>query len=761
MGRFKLIYVIVVLLSISCAKKEQEHASLTAFVNPFIGTDGPGNTYPGATVPFGMVQLSPDIGIPGWDRIAGYYYQDSIITGFSHTHLSGTGAGDLYDILVMPTNNRFSKKIKDNNFKPFSSFSHDKEMASPGYYTVDLLDYGIKSEVTATKRVGIHQYTFPKDDSTKIHIDLGYALNWDKPIDTHIEKVNDSVIRGHRMSTGWARNQRLYFEMHFSKPFKSYKIIDDKTQDTKPFGGISHKMILNYSTEDDEKIIVKTGLSTTSCKAANEAIRKEANHFNFDVYKAKATLVWEKELQKIKIKTNNEDEKTVFYTMLYQSMLAPTLLSDVDGSYKAANDATGNYKEEQDTIATAIGFDRYDTFSLWDTFRAAHPLFTIIHPERTSDMVKSLLAHYKETGVLPVWSMQGSETNMMIGYHAVPVIVDAYFKGVDFDALLAYEACKNSAMIDDRDIDTYKVLGYVPVHEGHENWSVSKTLEYAYDDWCIAMFAKDLGREKDFEYFIERSNSWKNLYNETSSWIQPKDSTNSFLPNFEAKAYSPYFCESNAWHYYWFVPQNIDELINKTGGKERFEQKLDSMFSYYPEPIDKLPLFSTGMIGQYAHGNEPSHHVAYLYNHIDKPSKTQKLVRQILEKQYKNEPNGHCGNEDCGQMSSWYVLSAMGFYPVNPAQGVYHLGAPLFEEASIALSDNKSFKILASNHSKENKYVEKIMLNGKPLNRIFITHEEVIQGGVLEFAMAKKPNDSVFGKAVLPEPNKVYFNDNQ
>lgn len=754
MAKLKWTYIIVLLLSISCVKKEKAYLSLTTFVNPFIGTDGPGNTYPGATVPFGMVQLSPDIGIPGWDRIAGYYYQDSIITGFSHTHLTGTGAGDLYDVLVMPTNSRFSKKIEENNFKPFSSFSHHQEAASAGYYTVDLLDYGIKAELTATRRVGIHQYTFPKDNNTKIHIDLGYAMNWDKPLDTHIEKVNDSVIRGHRMSTGWARNQRLYFEMHFSKAFKSQEIIDDKADSLS--GGINHKIILNYSTVEGEKIVIKTGLSTTSYKAAREAIEKETHGFDFEAHKIKADSAWENQLQKIKIESDDTNQKTIFYTMLYQSMLAPTLLSDIGGDYKAANDIHGNYIEGQDSIAKALGFDRYDTFSLWDTFRAAHPLYTILHPERTSHMVKSLLAHYSETGVLPVWSMQGSETYMMIGYHAVPVIVDAYFKGIDFDADIAYQACKNSAMVDDRQIDSYKKLGYVPVDTHHENWSVSKTMEYAYDDWCIAMFAKDLGKEADYNYFLKRSGNWKNIHNEKTSWVQPKNKDNEFLPDFVAKAYTPYFCESNAWQYYWFVPQNIDALIDKTGGKKRFEQKLDSMFSYYPEPKDKLPLFSTGMIGQYAHGNEPSHHVAYLYNYLNKPSKTQKLIRQILEEQYKNEPNGHCGNEDCGQMSSWYIFSSLGFYPVNPAQGIYHIGVPLFKEASIKLSENKKFKISTSNFSKENKYIENITLNGKLLNRIYITHKEIMSGGALEFTMSNEPNDAIYTNPTLPEPNKVY-----
>lgn len=753
------IYIIIVMAFGACNKykttKTDTNKMLVNYVNPFIGTDGPGNTYPGATVPYGMVQLSPDIGIPGWDRIAGYYYQDSIITGFSHTHLSGTGAGDLYDILVMPTNSRFNKRIEANNFKPFSSFNHDQEKAFPGYYSVDLLDYGIKAELTATKRVGIQRYTFPKDGDSQIHIDLGYSLNWDKPTETYLEKVNDTTIQGYRMSTGWARNQKVYFQMQFSKPFDTHNYFKNDTLKIYPIKG-NTKIVLKYQTLDDEQIIIKTGLSSTSCDAAAYAIKMETTGFDFDYQQEKTTLIWENQLKKINIKSEDEDKKSVFYTMMYQSMLAPTLFSDYGGTYKAANDENGNYKKGVNPIARARGFNRYDTFSLWDTYRASHPLYTILQPQLVPDMIKSLLAHYDETGELPVWSMQGSETDMMIGYHAVPVIVDAYFKGFKFNAEVAFKACKESAMVNDRQIDIYRNKGYIPVDKHHENWSVSKTMEYAFDDWCIAMFAQALGKLEDYNYFIKHSENWKNLYNEKNSWFQPKDDKGDFITPFIPKEYSPYFCESNAWQYYWYVPHDVGTLIQKTGGAKRFEQKLDSMFSYYPEPTDKLPVFSTGMIGQYAHGNEPSHHVAYLYNYLKKPSKTQKLVRNILENQYKNEPNGHCGNEDCGQMSSWYIFNALGFYPVNPAQGAYQLGAPLFKEATIQLQNNKTFKVVAVNHASNNIYVESITLNGQVLDRLYITHKEIINGGVLEFKMTDTPNDALFDKARMPQQNNIY-----
>ena len=728
---FIILFFSIFLLNCQGTKELVSQVKLTSFVNPFIGTDGPGNTYPGATVPFGMVQLSPDIGISGWDRISGYFYQDSIISGFSHMHLSGTGAGDLYDILVMPTNSRFSKRIETNNLKPFSSFSHEKETASPGYNSVDLLDYGIKAELTATERTGIHRYTFPKDESSQIHIDLGYALNWDSPTETHLKVIDDRTIEGYRKSSGWAKDQRVYFVIKLSKPFKNYKLFKNNAETSSPVTDKNTKIILNYSTSEKEQIVLKTGISTANIEGAYKSLEFEAPNFDFDAVKNDATNKWEQQLGKIHITIADETKKKIFYTMLYQSMLAPTLLSDHDGNYKGANNKTMNAK----------GFDRYDTFSLWDTYRAAHPLYTIIHPNRVSDMMNSLLAHYKETGLLPVWSLQGNETNMMIGYHAVPVIVDAYFKGIEnFDIKLAYEACIKSATDHSRQIDTYMKLGYVPVDEKEENWSVSKTLEYAYDDWCIAQFAKALGKSEDYNTFLKRSENWRNVYDAKSNFMRPKLTDGTFVTNFVPKEYSVYFCESNAWQYFWSVQHNIEGITAIVGGNEKLSEKLDTMFSLNPLPEDKLPIFSTGMIGQYAHGNEPSHHVAYLYNYIGKPWKTQKLIREILETQYKNEPNGHCGNEDCGQMSSWYVFNALGFYPVNPAQGVYAFGSPIVDTALIHLENGKTFNVKALNNNSKNIYIQSVTLNGKAINRNYITHKEIMNGGVLVFTMGKSPN---------------------
>ena len=684
-------------------QKELPKKQLTKYVNPFIGTDGTGNTYPGAMTPFGMVQLSPDIGIPGWDRISGYFYPDSIITGFSHTHLSGTGAGDLYDVLIMPTNSRFNERIEANNHLPFSYFSHKHETATAGYYSVDLLSYGIKAELTATPRVGVQRYTFPKDEQSKITIDLGYSINWDKPTETYLKVVDNTTLEGYRFSTGWARNQKVYFVIKLSTPFADKEFTEEKEN------GKSNrsKIVLRYATADNEAIVVKTALSMHSIAEAYKNMEVEAPHFAFDDYRETARNLWEKQLQKITVEGGTEEQKTIFYTMLYQSMLAPNLFSDIDAPEK-----------------------RYDTFSLWDTFRAAHPLYTLLHREASAHFISSFLAHYRENGTLPVWSMQGGETNMMIGYHAVPIIVDAYFKKIPMDIPLAYEACKQSAMVNEREIDLYKQYGYVPydLDKSDENWSVSKTLEYAYDDWCIAQFAKSLGKEQDEAYFAKRAENWRNLFDEKTTFFRPKDSKGQFIKPFNPKDYSKYFCESNAWHYRWFVPQNIEGLRDAMGGIKAFEQKLDSMFTLAVTADEKLPIFSTGMIGQYVHGNEPSHHVAYLYHFTAHPEKATQRVTQILNTQYKNTPDGHCGNEDCGQMSSWYVLSALGLYPLNPADSRYYLSEPLFDKATLHLENGKTFTIEKRKDSKA-----KTLLNDKPLSRGYITYEEIIAGGHLEF----------------------------
>ncbi|MDF1547816.1 MAG: GH92 family glycosyl hydrolase [Bacteroidales bacterium] len=728
------VYVIIILsifLSCNGIDNKQSEEKLISYVNVFVGTDGPGNTYPGVTLPFGMVQLSPDNGLGGWDRIAGYYWQDSTIAGFSHKHLTGTGAGDLYDILVMPLNSRFSEDLwpKQIDYRPYSKFNHDKEKAHPGYYAVDLLSSVIKAELTATQRVGFHRYTFPADDSSKILIDLGYALNWDSPTDTYLEIQDNNTIIGYRKSTGWAKDQREYFVAKFSKPIEKVDLFENNQviQNTHAKAQKT-KAMLHFKTTDNEQVLIKLALSSTSIEGAQKNLESELPGWDFDKAVADAEETWEKQLACIKIK-GTDYQKEVFYTNLYHCFLTPSLHSDVDGKLKAADG----------TIKQAIGYKRYDTFSLWDTYRTAHPLYTLVCPDNVSDFIASFLGHYDETGLLPVWSMAGNETNMMIGYHAVPVIVDAYFKGIKMDVEKAYEACKQTAKSNAWDLEEYKKYGYVPAdgkNKGH--WSVSKTLEYAYDDWCIAQFAKALNKEEDYQYFTLRSTNWEKLYDKSSTFFRPRNKNGKFISNFIPKEYTEYFCESNAWQYFWAIPQDIDSLVNMLG-KKAFTAKLDSMFNYYPLADDKLPIFSTGMIGQYAHGNEPSHHVAYLFNYIDKPWRTQELVNQIITTQYSNKPNGYCGNEDCGQMSAWLVCSAMGIYPVNPANGIYDLTSPWVESAEIQLPEGKKFTIKTVNHSDENIYIQEILLNGKSYNKLSISHQQIMAGGDLVFILGKKP----------------------
>ena len=722
-----LAFCLAVLGLFACSKESGNgEKKFTSYVNTFDGTDGPGNTYPGAVVPFGMVQLSPDNGLPGWDRIAGYFWQDSTIAGFSHTHLSGTGAGDMYDLLIMPINSRFTESLTpDGDYRPYSKFTHERETASPGYYKVDLLSSGITAELTTTKRVGFHRYTFPKDTASKIILDLGYKLNWDNPYDTKIIVENDFTISGYRKSNGWAKDQQIYFTIQFSKTFDYFELQQSgEPSENREVRGTKTKFVAHFPTREKEQILLKVALSYSSIEEAKRNMIAELPNWDFDATRQQADEEWNKALSKIEIE-GSEEEKELFYTNLYHVYLTPSLLSDVDGRYIGA--------DRKEYIA--VGFDRYDTFSLWDTYRAAHPLYTILCPDKVTDFVQSFLSHYDETGLLPVWSLAGNESNMMIGYHAVPVIVDAYFKGIEMDVEKAYLACKESAMESGRQIPEYMQLGYVPAQAEGENWSVSKTLEYAFDDWCIAQFAKALNKQSDYKYFLKRGENWKHLYDSKSTFFRPKDAKGQFLAPFDSKAYTNYFCESNAWQYFWYVPQDIPEFI-KTVGEKRFAAKLDSMFIYYTEKDDDLPIFSTGMIGQYAHGNEPSHHVAYLYNYIGKPKKTQKMVRRIINTQYSTKPDGYCGNEDCGQMSAWLVFSSLGMYPVNPANGVYDLTSPSVDRAVIHLPNGKTFTVSTENQGKMNYCIKKVLLNGVEYNKSAITHHHLMKGGELHFVLS-------------------------
>lgn len=734
----KISYMLFVLVSfmalapVACTTTT-DTTDYSELVNPFIGTDFTGNTYPGAQVPFGMVQLSPDNGLSGWDRIAGYYYPDSTIAGFSHTHLSGTGAGDLYDISFMPVT--FPVRESESPLGIHSRFSHDRECASAGYYRVWLDDYDINVELTATERCGIQRYTFPGGKAAII-LNLAKAMNWDSTQDSGINIVDSTTITGYRFSDGWARDQKIWFATRFSQPWDSISF------DTKPIIqkgdtiGQGTVAWLYFTPTEGGQIVVSTALSCTAEKGALANLYSEAPENDFNLYRENARDKWNTELSKIRVTGHNKNDIVNFYTALYHSMLAPTIYCDVDGSYRGPDK----------NIHNTSGRVNYSTFSLWDTFRASHPLFTITQPERTPDMVKSLIDFGQQNGRLPVWNMHASETDMMIGHHAIPVIVDAWMKGEagDIDADEVLELCMATANNDNyRRVGDYRRLGYVPYdipdEEHSEEWSLSKTLEYAYDDYCIAVLADSLGRKDIAEEFYLRSQNYRNVFNPETGFMQPRSSSGKFIDNFNLEEYSRHICESNAWQYLWSVQHDIDGLISLTGGKEHFLTKLNSMMTTNSADTSGLPIFSTGMIGQYVHGNEPSHHVIYLYNKAGRPDKTQFYVSKVMNELYRNEPSGLCGNEDCGQMSAWYAFSALGFYPINPVGGIYEIGTPMFDKAEIYLPDGKKFTVNAHELSKKNIYVKSIKVNGTPYNKSYITHDMIVNGATIDMEMGPSP----------------------
>lgn len=724
----KIFPILSITLCVACSSGSDSSRDLTQYVNPFIGTDYTGNTYPGATVPFGMVQLSPDNGLPGWDRIAGYYYPDSTIAGFSHTHLTGTGAGDLYDISFMPVTIPFIEA--DAPLGLHSKFSHNEEKAEAGYYQVRLSDYDINVELTATDRCGIQRYTFPKASSA-VFLNLAKAMNWDFTMDSEIQIVDSVTVRGYRMSEGWAPDQRVYFVAQFSKPFTEAYM--DTTSIYYPadkrYTGKGTIARFDFNTEAGEQILVRTAISGVDYAGAMKNLKAEATHWDFDKYRSDAKSKWNTELSKVEAVSQDTDALTNFYTALYHTMTAPTLFSDVDGRYFGADKK----------IHQTTGWNNYSTFSLWDTYRAAHPLYTYTQPSRVNDMIESFLAHYREHGMLPVWNFYGNETDMMIGYHSVPVIAEAYLKGIgSFDAKEALEACIATANKDQyRAIGTYKKLGYVPFDQ--EGESVSKTLEYAFDDFCIARMAEKMGHQAVADEFYKRAGFYKNQFNPATGFMQPRDSKGNWISGFDAKDYTEHITESNGWQYLWSVQHDVTGLRNLMGGKEAMLSKLDSMFTFVPATDEELPIFSTGMIGQYAHGNEPSHHVIYLYNEVDRPDKTQEYTAEVMHNLYLNTPAGLCGNEDCGQMSAWYVFSAMGFYPVNPVALQYEIGTPLFPETKLHLENGKTFTVKAPAVSKTNKYIRSVKVNGKTYAHSYLTHEQIMEGATVEFEMTDTP----------------------
>jgi len=737
----KKLFLLIFLLSISISAQR----NLTQFVNPFMGTNGHGHVYPGATVPFGMVQLSPDNGRGGWDWCSGYNYSDSLIAGFSHTHLSGTGIGDLCDISFMPTalpKNFDESKLSQQKFQ--TKFSHKNEKAEPGFYTVTL-DNKVKVELTAALRSGIQRYTFPKNSDAYVQLDLGFAINWDSPVETYIKIESPTRIVGYRLSKGWAEDQRVYFVSEFSKPFLLHWLGNDTTL---PQGGteFKSKKVKAVFKFDFNQVLIRTAISSVSIENAKANLAADKADQSFETIRTAALKQWNKELNKIQVKSKDKNLLVTFYTSFYRTMLAPVIFSDADGGYKSPD--KNAHKAE--------GYTKYSIFSLWDTFRAAHPLYTIAQPERISDMINSMLAHYREYGLLPVWELDGNETNCMIGYHAIPVIADAILKGFKgFDVNEAFTAMKLSAMQDQFGLKEYRELGYVPADKVNE--SVSRTLEYAYDDWCIAQVAKHMSAEQDYKYYSARSEYYRNLFDPTTGFMRGKLNDGKWRTPFNPKRSDHNthdYTEGNAWQYSWFVPQNVQGLINLHGGKEKFSLKLDSLFTIDSKVEgDNASPDISGLIGQYAHGNEPSHHTAYMFNFTGEAWKTQKLVNQITRTLYNHTPDGLCGNEDCGQMSAWYVFSALGFYPFNPADQNYVIGSPLFDEAIINLPNGKKFVVTAQNVSAKNIYLKSASLNGKDLTRSYITHEELTQGGKLTFTMSSKPKKTLWNEATAFPPS--------
>jgi predicted alpha-1,2-mannosidase len=714
----------------------------TRYVNPFIGTGGHGHTFPGATMPFGMVQLSPDTRLDNWDGSSGYHYSDDVIYGFSHTHLSGTGIPDYCDILFMPTiaPAAFDARAGEKGKNGYASkFSHANEKAEPGYYSVKLDDDNILAEMTATSRVGLHRYTFPENDRAAILMDLTWR---DKVLDSEFKIVkNAKRIEGFRRSSSWAKDQVVYFVAEFSKPFyySFHNSIAGKGADGKD---LSQKLQLHFKTTAGEQIMLKVALSPVSIEGARKNLAAELPGWDFDKVRARAKAAWNKELSKIEVSGGTEAQMTNFYTALYHTAIQPNIFQDVDGQYR------GHDKK----VHTAPRDTHYTVFSLWDTFRAAHPLYTITNQKRTVEFINTFIRQYEQGGRLPVWELAGNETDTMIGYHAVSVIADAMAKGiVGFDYEKAYRAAKHSAELDHYGLAAYKRRGYISMEDEQE--SVSKTLEYAYNDFCIARMAGLLatrgksghylpmnltpaenGYLDDFIRYTARSRYFENLFDPSTGFMRPKQNggfVRPFLPN----EVTFHFTEGNSWQYTFFVPHNVPRLIELMGGSEKFAAKLDELFTTGVKIAGREQPDITGMMGQYAHGNEPSHHIAYLYNYAGQPWKTQRLVRRIMDQFYKPEPDGLIGNEDCGQMSAWYVLSAGGFYPVNPGEPVYHLGTPLFKEIKYHLENGKTFSIKAPNLTADNYYVRSTKLNYRPFTDLTITHDELMKGGVLEFEM--------------------------
>jgi predicted alpha-1,2-mannosidase len=722
---------------------------------PIIGTAEHGHTYPGATVPFGMVQLSPDTRLESWDGCSAYHYSDQKILGFSHTHLSGTGCSDLGDIRFTPISGRMPKTEKDGYH---CKFSHKDEVARPGYYSVTLQDPKIAVELTATAHAGFHKYTFPSGHVAHLVLDLGRGCQ-DSPLASAVKIEKNTVISGFRRSRGWSYDHTYFFVAEFSRPFDSTSItIDGKRQAAKTAEGKGVSVQARFDfKKTNTPVLVKIGLSATSIEGARKNLAAEIPAWDFEETVAAAAKSWSDVLGKIEIETSDPATRETFYSALYHSSIAPTLFNDADGSYLGPDHK----------VHGPEGFQFYSTFSLWDTFRAEHPLLTIVQPQRVDDFVGTMLAHYRQFNqhALPVWTLASNETWCMIGNHAIPVIVDAYSKGFRrYDAEAAYQAMRDTVMQDRDFLKEYRERGYVATikNRNEQKMSVSRTLEYAYDDWCVGQMARQLGKKDDAALFARRAQSYRHLFNPATGFMQGRFPDGKWQELFDPRelVWADY-TEATSWNYTWFVPQDLPGLISLIGGDEKCVAKLDKMFSEASGLLANIPDL-TGLIGQYVHGNEPCHHVAYLYSYAGAPWKTQARAREVMKKLYENTPGGICGNDDCGQISAWYVLSAVGIYPVSPASGVYVLGSPVVDKATIHLDPKyqkgDKFTIVAENNSPANVYIQSATLNGKPLERSWISHAELVAGGELVLKMGPKPNPE-WGKRPEDRPPSTSFND--
>ena len=683
----------------------------TQYVNPFIGTGGHGHVFLGANVPFGNIQAGPTQKKQGWDWCSGYHYSDSTVIGFGQMHLSGTGIGDLGDVSLLPMTNPSQREVK---------FSHKAEYVRPGYYSV-MLASGIRVELTATQRVAFHRYSFPAD-ATKgyIALNLAQGIGWDKMTSCKFKQESDKTITGFRMSEGWAKDQRVYFVAEFSEPVK----LEENERDTIGIFSVA---------STSQPLLVKVGISAVSVENARENLQQELPGWNFASVVSKANADWNRELSKIAIKTQDERAKRIFYTALYHTMIAPSVFSDVNGEYRGADGKT--HKGD---------FTDYTTFSLWDTYRAAFPLMTLIQPEMQRDLAETMLHIFKQQGKLPVWHLMGNETDCMVGNPGIPVLVDIALKGFNVDKKAVFEAVKASAMRDERGMGLLKKYGYIPCDLDPEKETVAKGLEYALADACIAKLAKQLGKIEDYKYFYKRSQSYRDFYfDKQTKFMRGVTSDHKFREPFDPFSTvhrQDDYTEGNAWQYVWLVPHDVHGLVAAFGGEKPFVSKLDSLFIVNGDMGAEASPDITGLIGQYAHGNEPSHHILYMYNYVGQPWKGADKIRYVLSNLYHDDFDGLSGNEDVGQMSAWYILSSVGFYQVDPAGGRYVFGSPLFDEATLNVGNGKTFRVVAHNNSSENKYIQSAKLNGKPYTRSYIDFKDIVRGGTLEFVMGNKPS---------------------